>query len=391
MDYEAKHSERYGRTSRTKDSPASRRSRSVPLSDKSADPNLERYFGELSRHGLLSREQEQELTRHLAKLDLERWKLLLSVPPVQRQALGWIGNTDQPQRVHHTPADQAAQLVDEDSEGQWMAKAQQQLEHLSAKTLDASDLRDLVRRAKDLERRTCRIKQELVRSNLRLVISLARRYPRDQLSLADLIQEGNLGLLKAVDRFDHRRGLRFSTFASWWIRSAITHALATKTAAVKISANVAKDRRLLERITTAFAARWGRSPTDEELAAATGFDPRRMSAAQSCEPVPQPILPRGALDPESSNDMDLLADDNARSPIDTIALSEWSERIDGALEVLTPREQDIIQRRFGLNRAEGETTLSAIGRTYSLTRERIRQIQNKALAKMRLRLNQDTI
>ena len=225
-------------------------------------------------------------------------------------------------------------------------------------------------------------KNLFVRSNLRLVVSIARRYNRGKMPLIDLIQEGNIGLMKAVERFDHERGYRFSTYASWWIRHAINRALADKGRAVRIPVHMLDTYNRVAKATQAVLARTGREPTVEELMEETGVAKDKLEKVRNfCADAPF-SLDRPVGDEDGRKFVDFLEEEDAPSPFDSLAGQYWSDEVQRLLGKLSPIESNIIRWRFGLNN-ESELTLKQIGDKYQLSRERIRQLQEQALAKMR--------
>ena len=232
-------------------------------------------------------------------------------------------------------------------------------------------------------------KNDFVSANLRLVVAVAARYSRELLTFEDLVQEGNIGLMKAVDRFDYRKGFRFSTYASWWIRHAIGRALADKARLVRLPVHVLDAQQKVEKTRRALTAQLGRKPTPAEIAKETGLDQEeveRINALPSSSPL--------SLDePFSDEDddrsrMDTLADpEPGPEPVDRLAQTETEKAMISLMAQLKPVEVDILRKRFGLHDGR-ERTLQEIGDEHRLSRERIRQVQDRALNKLRGALNQ---
>ncbi len=236
--------------------------------------------------------------------------------------------------------------------------------------------------AKRIEAGDREARKQFVLANLRLVVSIAKRYVGRGLSLLDLIQEGNIGLIRAVQRYDWRRGHRFSTHATWWIRQAISRAVADKGRTIRLPVYVNTALNRIRRERQRLLQELGREPTEQELAEATGLDPIRMVELQAAPGAPVSLeLPVG--EDEEQELGDVLADTESASPEDIATTQTLKDEVQRVLEsVLTPREQLVLQLRFGLGNGQAHP-LEQVGRELGITRERVRQIEAGALAKLR--------
>jgi RNA polymerase primary sigma factor len=227
------------------------------------------------------------------------------------------------------------------------------------------------------------VKQQFVMANLRLVVTIARRFNHGRMPLQDLIQEGNIGLLKAVDRFDHRKGFRFSTYGTWWIRHAISRSIADKARAVRLPVHMIDAYNKVCRVRRDFETTHGRRPDDHEIAAATGVSIERLQR-MAYSLVENPV----SLDQPLSDDsgltlLDAVEDTHNAEPAELLDNDLMVTQLrEVLLATLSPMECDIVKKRMGLD-DEQELTLKEIGERYSLSRERIRQLQEQALVKLR--------
>ena len=234
--------------------------------------------------------------------------------------------------------------------------------------------------AKRIERGDIRAKHELTEANLRLVVSIAKRYHTDGMGFLDLIQEGNLGLIRAVEKFDYRKGHKFSTYATWWIRQAITRAIADKARTIRIPVHMVEKINKLIRVQRQLLQNMGREPTPEEIAAQmsmTDVEIREiLRISQTTVSLETPIG-----EEEDSELGDFIEDEDAVRSFDAVALQLDKDGVNEALSMLPYRERKVIELRFGL-KGEHPRTLEEVARRFGVTRERIRQIEAKALAKL---------
>ncbi|MCC7072930.1 MAG: sigma-70 family RNA polymerase sigma factor [Deltaproteobacteria bacterium] len=367
-----------------------RRARPAPLlkptakksrRDPGRDELLSEYLSSLGRVPLLSPEDERELAARFRDAEVRCWQRLLGVAAVRELVGGHA-------LAHDLDDATRAALAELRT-----AAPESALARVAEALRDLDDDRGLVEQAvalaegaiandaRALRRAALELRNRFVRANLRLVVSVARRFHHYRLPLIDLIQEGNLGLIKGVHRFDHRKGFRFSTYAHWWIRQAIERAIMNKGAQVRLPVHVFDARREMAKATRDLQRQLGRDPTIDELARELCTPREKLEEVMRAVPREPQSLDDAVGDDEERTLGEVICDEDDALPDERVIQVDEEQWVRRCLTKLSPMEVDIITRRFGLERGDDET-LEEIGRSYQLSRERVRQIQVQGLKKM---------
>jgi len=328
--------------------------------------NLHRTIDQIRRH------ERQIMNLVVVQSHMPR-KIFIDSFPKNETNLNWIAEA---QKARGKYTDQLALIADD------VVRLQKKLREIERQAnLSIAEIKDINRRMSIGEAKARRAKKEMVEANLRLVISIAKKYTNRGLQFLDLIQEGNIGLMKAVDKFEYRRGYKFSTYATWWIRQAITRSIADQARTIRIPVHMIETINKLNRVSRQMLQEMGREATPEELAERMEMpeDKIRKVMKISKEPISMET-PIG--DDEDSHLGDFIEDEKVMTPVDSAARESLSEATREILSTLTPREAKVLRMRFGID-MNTDHTLEEVGKQFDVTRERIRQIEAKALRKLR--------
>jgi len=380
---------------------------------------LAMYFRDMAELDVLRPEQEFETARNIEQMELDLWRTVVGFAP----GTGWIldivereiGKPLPEAKLHRAVADRARRKSSIQARSRFEKTGAQLAVKLRLLDIDrifidaalteihrvgratkglpiegtipfstsTKAFADYVRAVSTKAFRLKAAKNEFVKANLRLVVSIARRFNHGRLPLADLIQEGNIGLMKAVERYDYHRGFRFSTYASWWIRHAISRALADKGRAVRLPVHMIDAYHRIAKSQRELQSKLERPPTTQEIAAATGIEAEKLEKMKTFLSETPVSLDRPISDEDGRRLIDVLVDPNEGPAVpEQMASTETQSEMLRLLASLKPIEADILRKRFGLV-TDKERTLKEIGDEYRLSRERVRQLQEQALGKMR--------
>ncbi len=348
----------------------------IPEAEENMD-QLEELFIQLVNQGLevYSSVDEAEEERKIKANGQKSKKTTVEIDPFDLSAIAADDTISlylkEMARVPLLTTEQETTLARQLEEGR---KAEKVLRKTLRGSRQEDDLRQTIRKGQ-------RSREHLIQANTRLVVSIAKKYMGQGVPFSDLIQEGNLGLMKAVEKFDYRRGYKFSTYATWWIRQAITRALADQGRTIRVPVHMSDRIRKLHQISRQLEQAWGRKPTPEELAIELELEPAkvRWMLRVSRHPV---SLERPVGEEEDSELGNFIEDEDAPTPPDAAHHHLLQEKLEDVLSTLTPREARILRLRFGLQNGRSYT-LEEVGKKFGLTRERIRQIEGQALRKLR--------
>ncbi len=363
----------------------------LPLEEGHENDSVHPYFQEVGRFSLLTREEEIQIAKRIeisqkkvaqAENAIQNCEKQLGLPLEEIKELVGVAKKDpqEAKRIVKKVGISINKLLDKQ---ETIHRALEEIQHVESETQTSSyqlkqDLKKVLHAREEIEV----AKKEFVEANQRLVISIAKKYINRGVQFLDLIQEGNIGLMKAVDKFDYRRGYKFGTYATWWIRQGITRAIQDQARTIRLPVHIGEVLNKVIRSSGDLAKEIGRSPTPDEIARKMELPIEKVKKALEIARRRNAISLETPMGEEHSHLGDFIADKGSVSPEEATIQKDRAERVHVILATLTPREEKVLRRRFGIGEETGHT-LQEVGDEFGVTRERIRQIQAKALTKLR--------
>ena len=361
------------------------------LKEGHENDSVHSYFQEMGRFSLLTREEEIQIAKRIeisqkkgaqAENAIQNCEKQLGLPLEEIKELVGVAKKDpqEAKRIVKETGISINKLLDKE---ETIHRALQEIHHVESETQTSSyQLKQDLKKVLHAREEIGAAKKEFVETNLRLVISIAKKYTNRGVEFLDLVQEGNMGLMKAVDKFDYRRGYKFGTYATWWIRQGITRAIQDQARTIRLPVHIGEVLNKVIRSSGDLAKEIGRSPTPDEIARKMELPIEKVKKALEIARRRNAISLETPMGEEHSHLGDFIADKGSVSPEEAAIQKDRAELVQVILATLTPREEKVLRRRYGIGEDTGHT-LQEVGDEFGVTRERIRQIQAKALTKLR--------